>query len=80
MVVTVQLHTILGRQTPGGIQRNLDVELPSGSTLEDLLDYLEIELNEDALLLMVNGRLVDINTELQPDDRINLMPAISGGK
>ena len=79
MVVTVKLHTILGRQTPGGTQRNLDVELPLGSTMEDLLDYLEIELSEDALLLMVNGRLVEIHTVLQPDDRINLMPAISGG-
>ena len=79
MVVTVHLHTILGRETPEGVLRKLDIDLPSDSTLEDLLEYLEIELSSDALLLVVNGRLVDMGTTLQPGDRVNLMPAISGG-
>ena len=79
MVVTVHLHTILQRHTPQGVLRNLDVELPEGSTVGDLLRQLDIELGPDALLLVVNGRLVEADQTLQPGDRVNLMPAISGG-
>ena len=79
MVVTVRLHTILQRQTPQGVLRNLDVELPVGSTVGDLLGQLEIELGPEALLLVVNGRLVEVDHILKPGDRVNLMPALSGG-
>ena len=80
MVVTVHLHTILQRHTPQGVLRNLDIELPEGSTVGDLLRQLDIELGPDALLLVVNGHLVEADQILQPGDRVNLMPAISGGR
>lgn len=79
MVITVRLHTILQRQTAQGLVRELDVELPANSTLTDLLHKLEIELDPDSLLLVVNGRLVETGDLLRPGDRVNLMPAISGG-
>jgi len=79
MIVTVHLHTILQRQTPDGIIDRLEVTLPQGSTLADLLRQVGIEMNPDALLLAVNGRVADLHESLSEGDRINLMPAISGG-
>lgn len=79
MIVTVHLHTILQRQTPAGLVDRLDFTLEEGSTLSDLLRQMELPLNPEALLLAVNGRVVDIEQPLAHGDRINLMPAISGG-
>jgi len=77
--VTAHLHTILQRQTPEGLVRRLEVELPGGSRVADLMAVLEINLPEDALLLAVNGRVAEPGTPLQDGDQVNLMPAISGG-
>ena len=79
MVVTVHLHTILQRQTPEGPLRILEVDMPEGTNLKDFLAQLEIELSPDALLLVVNGKIAELNYELQEGDIVNLMPALSGG-
>lgn len=79
MKLDVQLHTILQRQGPQGPIGRLEVVLPEGSTLADLLRYLEVKLDPDALLLVVNGRMAELNTRLHEGDRVNLMPALSGG-
>lgn len=79
MKVFVHLHTILQKETPGGIKRYLEVSLPDGSTLADLLRHLEIDLDPDAMLLVINGRTAELNQELKENDEVNLMPAISGG-
>jgi sulfur carrier protein ThiS len=79
MIVTVHLHTILQRQTPDGIIDRLEVTLSQGSTLADLLQQIGVDMNPDALLLAVNGRVADLDESLSEGDRINLMPAISGG-
>lgn len=57
----------------------LEVTLPPGSTVADLLNYLQIELNPDAVLYAVNGRSADVESGLNDGDRVNLMPVISGG-
>lgn len=77
--VHVLLHTILQRETPDGPLRHLDVQLPDGSDLQDLLMQLEIELEADQILLVVNGRLAAASQVLEQDDQISLMPALSGG-
>ena len=79
LVIEVRLHTILQRRSPEGPERQIEVNLPLGSTLLDLLGHLNVELNPDVLLLVVNGRLVDLQHELNHGDKVNLMPAISGG-
>ena len=79
MKVTVHLHTTLQRQTPEGMVSRLDVMIPSGYTLADLLEHLEIDLDLQHLLLAVNGRVAEPGQIIQDDDQINLMPAISGG-
>ena len=77
--VSVQLHTILQRQTPEGRLDRLEVELPDGSTLADLIERLEITLDPEDLLLVVNGRTAEMDRPLQDGDTVNLIPAISGG-
>jgi len=57
----------------------LEVDLPSQSTMEDLLRQLQIELSPEHLLLARNGRVVDVDQTLQEGDLVNLMPAMSGG-
>jgi len=79
MILTVHLHTILQKETPEGLQNRVEVNMPAGSTLGDLLASLEITQHPDSLLLAVNGRVADIDQVLRPGDQVNLMPAISGG-
>ncbi len=47
--------------------------------MEALLERLAIDFPLESLLLVVNGRLVEPGHILQAGDRVNLMPAISGG-
>jgi sulfur carrier protein ThiS len=78
--VIAHLHTILQRQTPEGLVRRLEVDLPGGSRVADLLLSLEISLPLDALLLAVNGRVAGPEQLLEEGDQVNIMPAISGGR
>lgn len=75
----VHLHTILQRQTPEGVQRRLEVNLPSGSTLATLLISLDLPLSVEHLLLTVNRRVAEGNYVLAEGDEVNIMPALSGG-
>lgn len=80
MKISVQLHTTLQKQTPEGLIDSVEVDLPLGSTLLDLIAELDINYSLDALLLVVNGRVAEPNQALKAGDRVNLMPAISGGQ
>ena len=80
MIIEVHLHTILQQQTADGLVNLLEVKLPSGSTISDLLTFLDIEMSADSLLMAVNGRVAKIDQILVDQDTVNLMPAISGGR
>ncbi len=80
MVLTVELHTVLREQVHPEAGGPLQVDLPAGSTLADLLRHFSIILPVDALILVVNGRVAGVDTPLHPGDRVDLIPAISGGK
>lgn len=77
--LTVHLHTVLQKQTEDGLVDTIHLSLPSGSTMQNLLDFLHIDFPPDALLLAVNGRVANLKTQLKDGDQINLMPALSGG-
>ncbi len=79
MRVVVHLHTALQRKTPEGMRRRLEMTLSPASTLGDLLHTLDITPQDDAILLVVNGRQVDITQPLAEGDEIHLIPALSGG-
>jgi len=79
LVVTVHLHTTLQRRTPTGALRRLQVTLPAGGTLGDLLARLEVDPQPEAVLLVVNGRQADAGQALAEGDEVHLIPALSGG-
>ena len=79
MNITVHLHTILQRPSPQGPISQLQIDLPEGTTLGDLIEHLEIEMPIDSLLIAVNHRVAEVDQVLQDRDQVNLMPAISGG-
>ena len=75
MIIVVHLHTILQR---GGHNR-LEIEMPIGSTIGDLISLLEIELSLEDIILVVNNHTADIDQILKEQDVVHLIPAISGG-
>jgi len=79
MEIYVHLHTILQQQTPQGLISQLQVNLPHGSTIQDLINHLGVEIPNDSLLIAVNHRVADVNQVLHDGDQVNLMPALSGG-
>lgn len=79
MIITVYLHTILQRQTIDGLKNRLEVKIPPGSTIVDLLKALKVDIDINSLLLVVNGRSVELTQLLNDGDQVNLIPAISGG-
>jgi sulfur carrier protein ThiS len=80
MVITIHLHSILRRSTPDGMQDRLQMEIEEGTTLKTVLQELDLPVADDALLLVVNGRIADQNQELSGGDEVRFMPAISGGR
>jgi len=79
MKIVVHLHSILQRKTPQGTQRKLEVELPEGSTIQDLVENLEVEVAPEHLSLALNGRVAKLEQELHDGDKVHLMVPISGG-
>ncbi len=79
MEVTVYLHTILQKPSPQGPVDRLDLSLPEDATTGDVLRRLEISLDPGGLLLVINHRVVDETTRLVNGDRLDIIPAISGG-
>ena len=79
MVVEVHLHTILERKTSQGYIRKLEVDLSPGTTLEELIELLDIQVNLDNIILVVNTRLAEPGQILTDRDVVHLIPALSGG-
>jgi len=79
MVVKLHLHTVLQRPSPNGLIRRLEVELPPGATLEELLKRQQIVVDPEHCLLVVNSRNVEPDQVLNDGDNVDLIPAISGG-
>ena len=79
MVVELHLHTILQQNTESGTIRKINLELPSDSTLAEVLAILDIQLPIDNLLLVVNGSSVDLDHQLVDGDIVHIIPILSGG-
>ena len=79
MIVNLHLHTVLQRPSPNGLIRQLEVELPHGATLQELLTRQGIIVDSENFLLVVNSRNVEPDQVLNDGDDVDLIPAISGG-
>jgi sulfur carrier protein ThiS len=79
MIVDLHLHSLLQRPSPNGLIRQLEVELPPGATLQELLTRQGIVVDSENFLLVVNSRNVEPDQVLNDGDVVDLIPAISGG-
>jgi molybdopterin synthase sulfur carrier subunit len=67
-------------QHPQGIRSGtpLEVKLPEGSTLDDLVDHLALP-REELKVFFVNGRARQLDHRLEPGDEIGIFPPVGGG-
>ena len=79
MKITVHLHTVLQQNTPQGLRSKLEMEVPPGTTMGDLYTALSLSMSVEHLLLMVNGKLVELDQPLAAGDDVHFIPAMSGG-
>lgn len=79
MKIEVHLHAILQIQTPEGLINKIQVDLPLNSSINDLINSLDIPFEADTLLIAVNHRTAAPDQILNNEDVVNLMPPISGG-
>ena len=64
--------------------RELDVELPDGATIRDLLDKIYaqqpvLRSHDKSILIGAGMEFVDRNCELKPGEEIAIMPPVQGG-
>lgn len=89
MKVTVKLFATLTQtvsapileQYPQGIRSGspIEVELPEGSTLADLVTRLELP-REIIKITFVNGKTQELDHRLESGDEVGIFPPIAGGK
>ena len=83
MVVTVKLYAGLARHVAQDGKTAvagapLEVELPEGATIANLIT--ELELPEDEIkVTFVNGRACPRDRELEPGDEVGVFPPVGGG-
>jgi molybdopterin synthase sulfur carrier subunit len=67
-------------QYPQGIRAGsrLEVELPKGSTLADLMTHLALPI-EQVKVSFVNARQQNLDYHLEPGDEVGIFPPIGGG-
>lgn len=79
MTITVALYAGLARFLPTGAQgRTATIEVPSGSTVRDVIRHLG--MSEDvACVPVVNGMRATADRALQDGETLSLFPPLAGG-
>lgn len=79
MQVSVRLFAMLSRYAQGNSAgTEFEVELAGGSTVQDLLQQLEIP-PEKTKVVFVNGIIQTMDCKLDPEDQVGIFPPIAGG-
>ncbi|MBC7225334.1 MAG: MoaD/ThiS family protein [Anaerolineae bacterium] len=79
MHVRVRVFATLSRYVPDLRPGTfLDLELPEGATILDLIQRLRLPV-EEVKVAFVNGRSRPFDWPLQEGDEVGLFPAIAGG-
>jgi MoaD family protein len=65
-------------------RRDLTVEVKDGSTIGDVVgdllsEYPKLEKHKEAMIYSVNKEYASLDTELNNDDEVGVLPPISGG-
>ncbi len=79
MIVHVRLHTALQRVSADGRTGMLKLDMPPGACVRDVLTQLSLVADDEALLLVLDRRMVEPEAALAEGDTLDLIPAISGG-
>lgn len=74
MKITVKLFATLRENREKEVLHDID----EGTTPKDIIEGLDIPL-KDVTIIMVNGRRVDVETELKDGDVLALFPPVGGG-
>ena len=77
MKVSVRLYAELARAVASG-ERQITVELPTGSTVQTLLTQLAVP-EKPSVIVGRNGSLANPSEPLLDGDRIELMTQMEGG-
>jgi len=76
MKVTVKLFAFLRK----GRFKTSDIELASGTTVLQVLDYLSISADERSIgIIFVNGRHAKLDCVLEEGDVLAIFPPVAGG-
>jgi molybdopterin converting factor small subunit len=64
--------------------REIDVDLPEGATVRDLLEQVyaqqpKLRLHDKSILIGAGVEFVDRNYRLKPGEEISVMPPVQGG-
>jgi sulfur-carrier protein len=79
MIVRVRLFANLVQYRPGAkAGQPFDVELATGSTLADLVEYLKLP-RDQVRVIFVNGIAASRERVIQPGDEIGVFSPIGGG-
>jgi molybdopterin converting factor small subunit len=64
--------------------REIDVDLPDGATVRDLLEQIyaqqpKLRLHDKSILIGAGVEFMDRNYKLSPGEEISIMPPVQGG-
>ncbi len=80
MKVTARVYATLKRYLPEGqADSDMEIELPAGVTVGDLVErYLKIP-PEQVKVVFVNGKHAEMDLVLKDGDRVGIFPPVAGG-
>lgn len=76
--VIVRLYSVL-RHRDGEIVDRLEVTMPPGSRVRDVLERLQVGEEQLEPLLALNDELVEPEATLADGDRLAIIPSVAGG-
>jgi len=77
--VKVKLYGTLSLQVPGyKPSQGMEVEIPDGATVKDLLAYLEI-LETRGAAVIANGRVLKADDKMQDGVSVDVFQSMQGG-
>lgn len=79
MRVTVKLFATLTHFYSGAkAGKPIEIDLPEGAIVKDLIDYFQIPI-EEAHVIFINNIIIEPDTKLSDGDVIGIFPPVGGG-
>ena len=79
MKIRVKLYGTLSQRFPGyQHSQGIEVEIPDGAMVKDLLGLLEISESQGAVVIM-EGRILKADDKMRRGVPVNVLQAIGGG-